>query len=171
MKCFSAHQWLDQLADKLHFSMTNYQMISCENKHGDVNYQYYTVRIKTETTNLLSNDSIKASIKLFGKFHQTEQMQLDQTIDNQQGFQRNNSIDTFEIRTSKKLNSLEKIEFYYDIQLTNGKISLEWIEIINLSNGNILCFPVNRILTQLDRNRRAQQVLTLTESTNQPCSS
>jgi hypothetical protein len=168
MKCFSAHQWLDQLADKRYFSMTNYQMISCNDKHGDVNYQYYIVRIKIETTNLLSNDSIKASIKFFGKFHQTEQIQLDQTIDNQQAFQRNNSIDTFEIRTSKKLNSLEKIEFYYDIQLSNGKISLEWIEITNLSNGILSCFPINRILTQLDRN---QQVLTLNESTNQPCSS
>ncbi len=142
-------------------------MISCDDKHGDIRYQYYTIRIKIETTNLSSNDSIKTSIKLFGKFHQTEQIPLDQTVDNQQGFQRNNSIDIYEIRTSKKLNSLEKIEFYYDI---NGKISLEWIEIINLSNGNLFCFPINRLLTQLDQNRRIQQVLILNESNNKPCS-
>ncbi len=142
-------------------------MISCDDKHGDIRYQYYTIRIKIETTNLSSNDSIKTSIKLFGKFHQTEQIPLDQTVDNQQGFQRNNSIDIYEIRTSKKLNSLEKIEFYYDI---NGKISLEWIEIINLSNGNLFCFPINRLLTPLDQNRRIQQVLTLNESNNKPCS-
>jgi hypothetical protein len=147
--------------------MTNYQMISCDDKHGDIRYQYYTIRIKIETTNLSSNDSIKTSIKLFGKFHQTEQIPLDQTVDNQQGFQRNNSIDIYEIRTSKKLNSLEKIEFYYDI---NGKISLEWIEIINLSNGNLFCFPINRLLTPLDQNRRIQQVLILNESNNKPCS-
>lgn len=142
-------------------------MISCDDKHGDIRYQYYTIRIKIETTNLSSNDSIKTSIKLFGKFHQTEQIPLDQTVDNQQGFQRNNSIDIYEIRTSKKLNSLEKIEFYYDI---NGKISLEWIEIINLSNGNLFCFPINRLLTPLDQNRRIQQVLILNESNNKPCS-
>lgn len=147
--------------------MTNYQKISCDDKHGDIQYQYYTIRIKIETTNLSSNDSIKTSIKLFGKFHQTEQIPLDQTVDNQQGFQRNNSIDIYEIRTSKKLNSLEKIEFYYDI---NGKISLEWIEIINLSNGNLFCFPINRLLTPLDQNRRIQQVLILNESNNKPCS-
>jgi len=170
MKCFSVHQWLDELSDKLQFSVTNYQNISCDDKQNDKNSQYYTIRIKTYTTNLLSNDSIKIFLKLFGKFHQTEQIELNQTIDNQQAFQRNNFIDIFEIRTSTKLNSIEKIEFYYDIQLNNGKLSLEWIEITNLSNGNLSCFPINRILTQSDKNKRIQQVLTLNQSNNKPCS-
>jgi len=166
-KCFSVHQWLDQLSDKIHFSMTNYQNISCDDEKTDT---YYTIRIKINTTNLISNDSIKIFMKFFGKFHQTEQIPLDETIDNQQPFQRNNSIDIFQIRTLTKLNSIEKIEFYYDIQLNNGKISLEWIEITNLSNGIVSCFPVNRILTQADKNKKLQQVLTLNESNNKPCS-
>jgi hypothetical protein len=144
--------------------MTNYQNISCDDEKTDT---YYTIRIKINTTNLISNDSIKIFIKFFGKFHQTEQIQLDETIDNKQPFQRNNSIDIFQIRTLIKLNSIEKIEFYYDIQLNNGKISLEWIEITNLSNGILSCFPINLLLTP---NRRIQQVLTLNEFNNKPCS-
>ncbi len=163
-KCFSVHQWLDELSDKNHFSITNYQNISCDDQQEDRNYQYYTIRIKTNTTNLSSNDSIQIFLKLFGKSHQTEQIPLDQTIDNKQAFQRNNFIDVFEIRTSKKLNSLEKLEFYYDI---SDKISLEWIEITNLSNGILSCFPIHFILTP---NRRIQQVLTLNEFNNKPCS-
>ncbi|CAF1502559.1 unnamed protein product, partial [Adineta steineri] len=172
-KCFSVHQWLDKISDNMHFSMTNYQMISCDDKryNGNIsNYYYYTVRIKTNQTNLLPNGSVHISLKLFGKFHQTEQIQLDQTIDNQQAFHRNNSIDTFEIRTSTKLNSIEKIEFYYEFQINYGKLSLEWIEITNLTNGIISCFPINRILTQLNNNKQIQQILTLTEFNNKSCS-
>lgn len=153
--------------------MTNYQNIPCDEKrHGIIisNYQYYTIRIKTNTTNLSLNDSINTLIKLISKSHQTEQIQLDRTIDNKQAFQRNNSIDTFEIRTSIKLNSIEKIEFYYEFQTNNGKLSLEWIEITNLSNGIISCFPVNRILTQSINNKRMQQILTLNELNTKPCS-
>lgn len=32
IKCFSVHQWLDQSSDRLHFSMTNYQNISCDDQ-------------------------------------------------------------------------------------------------------------------------------------------
>ena len=151
--------------------MTNYQTTSCDDKQHGRNLsteQYYTIRIKTNTTNLSANNSISTFIKLFGKSHQTEQIPLDRTIDNKEAFQRNNSIDIFEIRTSLKLNSLEKIEFYYEFQSTKGKFSLEWIEITNLSNGIISCFPVNRTLTQSDK--RIQQILTLNESNNKPCS-
>ncbi|CAF4049780.1 unnamed protein product [Rotaria sp. Silwood2] len=170
-KCFSVHQWLDKVSDdRIQFSMTNYQNIPCDDKRHVINYQYYTIRIKTNTTNLTPNDSMNIFIKLFGKSHQTERIQLDQTIDNKQAFRRNNSIDIFEIRTSTKLNSLQKIEFFYEFSSNNRKFSLEWIEITNLSNGIISCFPVNRILTQLDINRGMQQVLTLNESNNQPCS-
>jgi hypothetical protein len=172
-KCFSVHQWLDEVSDKIRFSMTNYQNIPCDEKrHGTTmsNYQYYTVRIKTNTTNLSSKASMNTWIKLFGKSHQTEQIPLDRTIDDQQAFQRNNAIDTFEIRTSIKLKSLEKIEFYYEFEKANGKFALEWIEITNLSNGIISCFPVNRILTQSINNTQTQQILTLNESNNKSCS-
>jgi hypothetical protein len=153
--------------------MTNYQNIPCDEKrHGTTmsNYQYYTVRIKTNTTNLSSKASMNTWIKLFGKSHQTEQIPLDRTIDNQQAFQRNNSIDTFEIRTLMKLKSIEKIEFYYEFEKANRKFALEWIEITNLSNGIISCFPVNRILTQSMNNTQTQQILTLNESNNKSCS-
>jgi hypothetical protein len=149
--------------------MTNYQNILCNDKRYETNisnYQYYTIRIKT---NLSSNDLFNISIKLFGKSHQTEQIQLDRTIDNKQAFQRNNSIDIFEIRTLIKLNTIQKIEFYYEFQSSNGKLSLEWIEITNLSNGKISCFPVNRTLTQPESSRRTQQILILNESNNKPC--
>ncbi|CAF3808973.1 unnamed protein product [Rotaria sordida] len=170
-KCFSVHQWLDKVSDdRIQFSMTNYQNISCDDKQHATNHHYYILRIKTNTTNLTSNDSVNIFIKLFGKSHQTEQIQLDQTIDNKQAFRRNNSIDIFEIRTSTKLNSLQKIEFFYEFSSNNRKFSIEWIEITNLLNGIISCFPVNRILTQLDINRGMQQILTLNESNNKPCS-
>ncbi|CAF3508369.1 unnamed protein product [Rotaria sp. Silwood1] len=171
IKCFSVHQWLDKVSDdRIQFSMTNYQNVSCDDKQNAINYQYYTVRIKINTTNLISNDTVNIFIKLFGKSHHTERIQIDRTIDNTQAFRRNNSIDTFEIRTPIKLNSLQKIEFFYEFSSNNRKFSLEWIEITNLSNGIISCFPVNRIFTQSDINRGMQQVLTLTESNNKPCS-
>ena len=172
-KCFSVHQWLDDISDKVHFSMTNYQITSCDQHQRDThtsNDHYYTVRIKTNATNLSPSQSVNASIKLFGRSHQTDRIPLDQTIDNQPAFQRNNSIDTFEIRASMQLNSLQKLELHYEFHSAKGKLSLEWIEVTNLSNGAISCFPVNRILTQSERGRRTSQILTLNESSNRSCS-
>jgi hypothetical protein len=128
-----------------------------------MHYYYYTIRIKT---NLSTKNLINSLIKLFGKSHQTEEILLDRTIDNKQPFQRNNSIDTFEIRTTIKLNSIEKIEFYYEMEKINERFSLEWIEITNLSNGILSCFPIHRQLVQSDRK---QQVLILNELNNKPC--
>ncbi|CAF4483957.1 unnamed protein product [Rotaria socialis] len=173
-RCFSVHQWLDKVSDdRIKFSMTNYQNVPCDGKRNtkkNLNYEYYTVRIKTNTTNLTLNSFVNVFLKLFGKSHQTEQIQLDKTIDNKQAFQRNNSIDTFEIRTLTQLNSLEKIDFFYEFPSNNRKLSLEWIEITNLSNGTISCFPANCILTSSNINQGIQQVLTLNESNSRPCS-
>lgn len=173
-KCFSVHKWLDKVSDDdIQFSMTNYQNIPCDEKSyfkNVMNYQYYTIRIKVNATNLTSNDSVNIFIKLIGKLHQTEKIELDRTIDNRQAFRQNNTIDTFEIRTPVKLNSLKKLEVFYEFSSINRKVSLEWIEITNLSNGIISCFPVNRILTQLNINKGMQQLLTLNEFNNQSCS-
>ena len=160
-KCFIVHQWLDQLSDQSHFSITNYRLI----QNPNLNSYYYLVRIKTDTTNLPSNDTMKISLKLFGKFHQTEWIPLD----DHSAFQQNNSIDTFEIRTLQKLNSLEKLELSYQIFSNDIQISFQWIEITNLSNGNLSCFPINRPLIQLDRDRKIEQIYSLTVSMNKKC--
>ncbi|UJR34141.1 hypothetical protein I4U23_021548 [Adineta vaga] len=167
IKCFSVHQWLDEVSDKVRFSMTNYQNIPCEDqRHSTTNIDMYTVRIKTNTTNLSKDNSLNISIKLCGKTHQTERIQLEQTINNKSAFQRNNSIDTFEIQTKNKLNSIEKIEFYYEYLIKNGQISFQWIEITNLSNGILTCFPINRTLSS---SINTQQNIILTEFSNKPC--
>lgn len=165
IKCFTVHQWLDENPNKNSFSMTNYENIQCDQKKFG---QFYKIRMKINETNLSSNNRVFTSMKLFGKSHQTEQISLNQTIDNLESFQRNNFIDTFEIRSNVKLNSIEKIEFYYYFQSNNGNFSLEWIEITNLSNGNLYCFPVNRILTS---SMNQQQVLILNQPNNKICSS
>ena len=98
-KCFSVHQWLDELSDKNQFSVTNYQSIPCADKKT----QYYKIRLKTDTTNFSTKNSIQISLRLFGKSHQTEQIPLEQTMENKQTFQENNLIDTFEIQTKKAI--------------------------------------------------------------------
>lgn len=105
---------------------------------------------------------MKISLKLFGKVHQTDWISLD----NPSAFQQNNSIDTFEIRTLQKLNSLEKLELSYRIFSSDIQISFQWIEITNLSNGNVSCFAINRSLIQSDR----EQIYSLTVSTSKKCS-
>ena len=172
LKCFSVHQWLDQLSDQSQFSITNYRLISCDNPIDNSKYQYYLVRIKTDTTNFTSMNAMKISVKLFGKSHQTEFIPLTQTIDHQsRTFQQNNSIDTFEIRTPIKLNSLEKLQLSYEILANNGQISFQWIEINNLGNGKIFCFPLNsQLLTAINRQDKTEQLLSLTVSNTDKCS-
>ncbi|CAF1098753.1 unnamed protein product, partial [Adineta ricciae] len=163
-KCFSVHQWIDELFDKVHFSMTNYQNTPCDDTQ---HRNFYIVKIKTKITNLTRENPMKLSIKIFGKSHQTEDVRLEKTVDNQQAFQRNNSIEIFELCTTRKVNSIEKVQLDYEFQSMNGQISFEWIEITNLSNGNLSCFPINRLLSS---SNNTKQNLILTEFSTKSCS-
>lgn len=163
IRCFSVHQWLDEMSDRVQFSMTNYQNVPCEESpHTD---QYYTVKIKTNNTNLSATTSIDTSIKLFGRSHQTERIPLSRTMDNEQPFIRPHSLETFEIRSTSKLNSIQKVEFSYRFHSDRGKLALESMEIINLSTGATVFSPINRILTSAEMK---SQVLTLDEFSAKP---
>ncbi|CAF1448382.1 unnamed protein product, partial [Didymodactylos carnosus] len=170
VKCFSVHKWLDEDdfenrdSSTIRFSIANYQHVSCDKvireSGGNFENHYYHVRIKTNLSTL-SNDA-NFHIKLFGKQHETEMISLDKSVNenvdesNQRPFERD-KIDTFEINTPVKINNLHQIEFYYNFK--RGHLCVEWIELIDLSTGDIRCFPLQKMLTSTEDNIVSKLIL------------
>ncbi|XP_035174463.1 oxygen-regulated protein 1 isoform X2 [Oxyura jamaicensis] len=117
------------------------------NKEGSQaeNQTEYTIQVYTGDKRGAGTDA-NVHIILFGDEDKSEVLQLSQSLEHQDPFERG-KVDTFKIKT-KKLGSLHSIEIGHDGKGFGSGWFLEKVEITDASRNSLYCFNCNRWLAE-----------------------
>ncbi|KAM6104684.1 oxygen-regulated protein 1 isoform 2-T2 [Theristicus caerulescens] len=116
------------------------------------NLTEYTIKVYTGDKRGAGTDA-NVHIILFGNEDKSEVLQLSQSLEHQDPFERG-KVDTFKIKT-KKLGSLHSIEIGHDGKGFASGWFLEKVEITDASTNSVYCFNCNRWLAEDESDGRA----------------